>query len=193
MAKRDSNFDEYAQLEEYASQEEIAQAKSELLACPDINNSITGTIISVSKNRAKSVMITTSDMVVDSQGLVFDAFVFAAANYVAQAAVNKEFSVLIGSKCFFYAPLKIGDILELEAQALFDESSKKRDVKVLGLVKEIKIFEATLQLVSTEEHVFKLKRPPLSTAGTRERQNNEEQTTRELEASEKSSSRTLKT
>lgn len=171
MAKEKNNFDEYTQLEEYASQEEIAQAKSELLTCPDINNSISGTIISVSKNHAKSVMITTADMVVDSQGLIFDGFIFAAANYVAQAAINKEFSVLIGSKCFFYAPLKLGDVLELEAQALFDDSSKKRDVKVLGYVKEIKIFEATLQLVSTDDHIFRLKRPPLNTSKPKEEQN----------------------
>lgn len=26
---------------------------------------------------------------------------------------------------FFYAPLKLGDVLELEAHALFDETSKK--------------------------------------------------------------------
>lgn len=163
MTKKDSNFDEYTEIEQYASQEEIAQVRSELVACPELNNSVAGVIIEVSKNHAKSVMITTPDMVVDSQGLVFDAFIFAAANYVAQAAINKEFSVLIGSKCFFYAPLKVGDTLELEAQALFDENSKKRDVKVLGHVKEIKIFEATLQLISTEDHVFNLKRPPVNT------------------------------
>lgn len=64
-------------------------------------------------------------MVADDQGLIFDAFIFAAANYVAQASINKEFSVIIGSKCF-YAPLKLGDVLELEAHALFDETSKKR-------------------------------------------------------------------
>ncbi len=168
MAKKDNSLEEYAQLEEFASQEEITQIKNELLSCPEIDNSMVGTIISVTKNHAKSVMITSPDMVVDSQGLIFDGFVFAAANYVAQAAINKEFSVLIGSKCFFYAPLKLGDALELEAQALFDESSKKRDVKVLGSVKDIKVFEATLQLVSTDDHIFKLKRPPVSTAKPKE-------------------------
>lgn len=170
MAKKE-NFNEFAQLEEYASQEEIAQIKAELITCPELNNPVAGTIISVAKNYAKSVMITTPDMVVDSQGLVFDGFVFTAANYVAQAAINKEFTVLIGSKCFFYAPLKVGDVLELEAQALFDDSSKKRDVKILGHVKEIKMFEATLQFISTDDHIFKLKRPPLTTAKPKEEEN----------------------
>ncbi|HEH4447688.1 TPA: hypothetical protein SG241_001654 [Campylobacter coli] len=163
MAKKDT-FEEYAQLEEYASAEDISRVRAELLTCPELNTSLAGTIIELDKNFAKSILITTSDMVVDEQGLVFDAFIFAAANYVAQASINKEFSVLIGSKCFFYAPLKLGDVLELEAHALFDETSKKRDVKVVGHVKEIKMFEATIQVVSTDEHIFKLKRPPLNTA-----------------------------
>ncbi|NGY50044.1 hypothetical protein [Campylobacter coli] len=163
MAKKDT-FEEYAQLEEYASAEDISRVRAEILTCPELNTSLAGTIIELDKNFAKSILITTSDMVVDEQGLVFDAFIFAAANYVAQASINKEFSVVIGSKCFFYAPLKLGDVLELEAHALFDETSKKRDVKVVGHVKEIKMFEATIQVVSTDEHIFKLKRPPLNTA-----------------------------
>ncbi|EAH5016443.1 PaaI family thioesterase [Campylobacter coli] len=163
MAKKDT-FEEYAQLEEYASAEDISRVRAELLTCPELNTSLAGTIIELDKNFAKSILITISDMVVDEQGLVFDAFIFAAANYVAQASINKEFSVVIGSKCFFYAPLKLGDVLELEAHALFDETSKKRDVKVVGHVKEIKMFEATIQVVSTDEHIFKLKRPPLNTA-----------------------------
>lgn len=163
MAKKDT-FEEYAQLEEYVSAEDISRVRAELLTCPELNTSLAGTIIELDKNFAKSILITTSDMVVDEQGLVFDAFIFVAANYVAQASINKEFSVVIGSKCFFYAPLKLGDVLELEAHALFDETSKKRDVKVVGHVKEIKMFEATIQVVSTDEHIFKLKRPPLNTA-----------------------------
>ncbi|MCC2563078.1 hypothetical protein KBI93_09130, partial [Campylobacter coli] len=151
MAKKDI-FEEYAQLEEYASAEDISRVRAELLTCPELNTSLAGTIIELDKNFAKSI-----------QGLVFDAFIFAAANYVAQASINKEFSVVIGSKCFFYAPLKLGDVLELEAHALFDETSKKRDVKVVGHVKEIKMFEATIQVVSIDEHIFKLKRPPLNT------------------------------
>ncbi|EAL5666108.1 hypothetical protein ACFFTA_001746 [Campylobacter jejuni] len=169
MAKKD-NFEEYAQLEEYASAEDISRVRAELLTCPELNTSLAGTIIEIDKNYAKSILITTSEMVADDQGLIFDAFIFAAANYVAQASINKEFSVIIGSKCFFYAPLKLGDVLELEAHALFDETSKKRYVKVVGHVKEVKMFEGTIQVVSTDEHIFKLKRPPLNTVKPTENQ-----------------------
>ncbi|TBR81648.1 hypothetical protein DU472_02825 [Campylobacter novaezeelandiae] len=171
MAKKD-NFEEYAQLEEYASQEDISRIKSELVTCPDLNNSLSGTIIELSKNYAKSILITSPEMIVDDQGLIFDAFIFSAANYVAQAAINKEYSVLIGSKCFFYAPLKLGDVLELEAHALFDDSSKKREVKIIGHVSEIKIFEANLQIVTMDDHIFKLKRP-ISNTTKQEAQTNE--------------------
>ncbi|MBZ7954460.1 MULTISPECIES: hypothetical protein [Campylobacter] len=171
MAKKD-NFEDYVQLEEYASQENLSKVRSELTTCLELNTSVAGTIIEIDKNFAKSILITTNDMVVDEHGLIFDAFIFAAANYVAQAAINKEFSVVIGTKCFFYAPLKIGDILELEAHALFDETSKKRDVKVVGYTKDIKIFEGTIQIVTTEEHIFNLKRPPLnSTKDTQQGEN----------------------
>lgn len=180
MAKKD-NFEEYAQLEEYASQEDISRIKSELVTCPDLNNSLSGTIIELSKNYAKSILITSPEMIVDDQGLIFDAFIFSAANYVAQAAINKEYSVLIGSKCFFYAPLKLGDVLELEAHALFDDSSKKREVKIIGHVSEIKIFEANLQIVTMDDHIFKLKRP-VSNTTKQEAQTNENGTNANPEA-----------
>lgn len=180
MAKKD-NFEEYAQLEEYASQEDISRIKSELVTCPDLNNSLSGTIIELSKNYAKSILVTSPEMIVDDQGLIFDAFIFSAANYVAQAAINKEYSVLIGSKCFFYAPLKLGDVLELEAHALFDDSSKKREVKIIGHVSEIKIFEANLQIVTMDDHIFKLKRP-ISNTTKQESQTNENGTNANPEA-----------
>ncbi|MBZ7933297.1 hypothetical protein [Campylobacter molothri] len=161
MAKKD-NFEDYVQLEEYVSQENLSKVRSELTTCLELNTSVAGTIIEIDKNFAKSILITTNDMVVDEHGLIFDAFIFAAANYVAQAAINKEFSVVIGSKCFFYAPLKIGDVLQLEAHALFDETSKKRDVRVIGYTKDIKMFEGTIQIVTTDEHIFNLKRPPVN-------------------------------
>lgn len=148
-----------AQIEQYVSQEDLAHAKSELISCPEINNNLCGHIYEISKNHAKSIFVGTADMIVDEQGLLLNAFVFAAANYVALAAVNKEYSVLISSKSYFYAPLKFGDVLFLEAQALFDENSRKREVKVSGFVKEIKVFEANMQVVVTDAHIFKMERP----------------------------------
>ncbi|WP_105210523.1 hypothetical protein, partial [Campylobacter jejuni] len=129
----------------------------------ELNTSLAGTIIKIDKNYAKSILITTSEMVADDHGLIFDAFIFAAANYVAQASINKVFSVIIGSKCFFYAPLKLFDVLELAAHALFDATSKKRDVNVVGTVNEVNMIAGTIQVVNTDEHLIKLTRPQLNT------------------------------
>lgn len=41
---------------------------------------------------------------------------------------------------------------------------------MVGHVKEIKMFEGTIQVVSTDEHIFKLKRPPLNTVKPTENQ-----------------------
>ena len=160
MIKQNSNFDDFTQLEQYINQEELARIKTELMTCPEINNTLCGTICELSKNHAKSVFISSPEMVIDDQGLIFEGFVFAAANYVAQAAINKEYSIIISARSSFYAPLKLGDVLIFEAQALFDETSKKREIRVVGHVKDIKVYEASMQAVVTEQHIFKLKRPP---------------------------------
>ncbi len=152
----DESFDK---LEQYVSQDDASKIAGELVTCPELNTSIAGTICELSKNHARSVFIPTADMVIDDEGLVYDAFIFCAANYVAQAAINKEFSILTSSKASFYAPLKYGEVLLLEAQALFDETSKKREVRVVGLVNEIKVFESSMNIVVTSEHIFHLKRP----------------------------------
>lgn len=48
MAKKDI-FEEYAQLEEYASAEDISRVRAELLTCPELNTSLAGTIIELDK------------------------------------------------------------------------------------------------------------------------------------------------
>lgn len=146
-------------IDEFISQEDASKIAGELVTCPEIDPSLVGTISELSKNHACSVFIPTANMVIDEHGLVYDAFVFCAANYVAQAAINKEFSILTSSKSSFYAPLKFGDVLQFEAQALFDESARKREVRVIGKVNDIKVFEANMHVIVTEQHVFNLKRP----------------------------------
>ena len=112
-----------------------------------------GTAFLLEKNHAKTRFFTTADMVSDAEGLIHSGFVFMGANYAALLAVNEEFSVSIGARINFYGPLKLGDIVEFDARARFEESRKK-EVKVVGHVKEVKIFEGTFQLVTLEEHIF---------------------------------------
>ncbi|WP_291952763.1 hypothetical protein [Campylobacter sp.] len=174
-------------IEELIDPEELNRIKTELVTCPSINNNLSGSISHVEKNFAKGILITTGDMVVDDFGLVHSGFVFNAANYIAQAAINKEFSVLIGSRSFFYAPLKVGDILNLEANALFSDDARKREVKVVGFVNEIKIFDASFQVVTTEDHIFKLKQTQANSSNTKNQEHaNEDNSQAELNAALKS-------
>ena len=60
----------------------------------------------------------------------------------------KNFAFSIGARINFFGPLKLGDVVEFDAQARFEES-RKREVKVIGYVKEIKIFGGCLSASHT--------------------------------------------
>ncbi|MDL2346572.1 PaaI family thioesterase [Campylobacter hyointestinalis] len=132
----------------------------------NINNAFCGRIVDLKKNYAKTSIKLSGDMRYDDDGLAHSSFIFLAADYAAQAAVNLPYLVTIGSKVSFFAPAKIGDTIELEANAFFEES-KKREVKVIGKIKEIKIFEGNFQIVVLEDHILKLQKQALETQATK--------------------------
>jgi len=121
-----------------------------------IKNNLCGSLISLEKGYAKVNLLTTGDMLVDELGLVHSGFVFSAADYAAVAAVNEENIVVIGAKTSFLAPAKVGDLIEFEAKAKF-EDSRKREIAVTGKINDIKIFEGVFHAVVLEQHIFKTK------------------------------------
>ena len=127
--------------------------RNEIKTAPLTKLNFSGTAFLLDKNHAKTRFFTTADMVSDAEGLIHSGFVFMGANYAALLAINEEFCVSIGARINFFGPLKLGDVVEFDAQARFEES-RKREVKVIGYVKEIKIFEGIFQLVTLEEHIF---------------------------------------
>ncbi|MCD8212734.1 MAG: PaaI family thioesterase [Campylobacter sp.] len=128
--------------------------RNEIKTSTSIKLNLSGTTTFLEKNRAKTKFYTNEDMIADSEGLIHSGFIFSAANYAALMAINEEFCVTIGARINFFGPLKLGDIVDFEAKAHFDDS-KKRYVRVTGHTKGIKIFEGTYQLVMLEEHIFK--------------------------------------
>ena len=120
--------------------------RNEIKTAPLTKLNFSGTAFLLEKNHAKTRFFTTADMVSDAEGLIHSGFVF-------MGAINEEFCVSIGARIKFFGPLKLGDVVEFDAQARFEES-RKREVKVIGYVKEIKIFEGVFQLVTLEEHIF---------------------------------------
>lgn len=133
--------------------EEENPLRNELNTSPNIKITLSGVVTELKKNRAKTKLFTSDEMVCDNEGLVHSGFIISAANYAALAAINEIYAITINSRINLFGPAKIGDVVEFEASAHFDES-RKREVRVIGRIKDIKVFEGTFSLVVLEEHIF---------------------------------------
>lgn len=121
-----------------------------------IKPNLFGSIISLEKGLSRVNLLTTNDMVIDELGLIHSGFVFSSADYAAATAVNEENVVVIGARTSFLAPAKVGDLIEFEAKAKF-EDSRKREINVVGKINDIKIFEGVFHAVVLDKHIFKIK------------------------------------
>lgn len=127
--------------------------RNDLKTSTSIKLNLSGVVTALEKNRAKTRLFTTTDMVCDNDGLIHSGFIFSAANYAALASINLENCITINARINFFAPAKLGDTIDFDATAYFDES-RKRDVRVFGYIKDMKVFEGTFQLVTLDEHIF---------------------------------------
>ncbi|PHR53970.1 MAG: thioesterase [Arcobacter sp.] len=120
-----------------------------------INHRYSGDLDELKEGYAKVSLVTNDDMRVDSYGLVHGGFIFCAGDYAAMAAVNDPNVVLASSTSSFLSPVRVGDEVIFEA-TVRHKDGRKREVKVVGSVLEIKVFEATLKTVVLEKHILKL-------------------------------------
>jgi len=121
-----------------------------------IKSTLVGNLVELSKNSSKVVLQTTTEMSVDEFGLIHSGFLFGSAEYAAVAAVNEPNVVVIGCRSKFFAPAKVGDLINFEAKGRF-EDARKREIKVLGTINEIKVFEGLFQAVILEQHILQTK------------------------------------
>lgn len=135
--------------------------KNALETCTAINTELCGVIVDLDENTAKLQLKITAELISDQEGLAHNGFIYSAAAYVAQAAINKKNTCVIGSKTSFYAPAKVGDELNFEANAKFD-NSKKREVNVKAYIREICVFEGLFQIIVTDEHILKMQKSELA-------------------------------
>jgi acyl-CoA thioesterase len=143
--------DEELEINEYRSKDDV------LLHTHDkINQELCGEIEKLEQGFVKLKLVTVSEMVADSTGLIHGGFVFSAADFAAMAAVNEKNVVLVASDCQFLSPVKFGDIVYFTAKVRHKEG-RKRNVHVIGNVLDIKVFEGEFKTVVTERHVLKLK------------------------------------
>jgi len=128
----------------------------DLLTHSKIKSSFVGSLTKLEKSISKVALQTTNEMVVDEFGLIHNGFIFGSAEYAAIAAVNQANVVIIGCRAKFFAPAKLGDIIEFEAKGRFEEA-RKREIKVVGRINEIKVFEGIFQAILLENHILKTK------------------------------------
>jgi len=132
------------------------EEKIELKTHKQINPIVNGKLAELKYNYAKVILDTTEEMAVDELGLIHGGYIFGAADFCAMATINEPNVVLVSSQCRFLAPTKVGDVVEFESSIIFNEE-KKQEVKVIGKIGDIKIFEGNFSTVVLPKHVLKLK------------------------------------
>ncbi len=120
-----------------------------------IDSSYSGNLDDLKEGSAKVSLMTTPDMRADVMGLVHGGFIFSAADYAAMAAVNDPNVVLSAATTTFLSPVKVGDQVTFTAKVRHKDG-RKRDVDVVGMVMDIKVFEGLFKTVVLDKHVLKL-------------------------------------
>lgn len=149
-------FDDELELAEEATLDSRDFLNDNLKTHLKIKSTLAGNLVEISRNSAKVILQTTNDMSVDEFGLVHSGFLFGSAEYAAVAAVNEANVVVIGCRSKFFAPAKVGDMISFEAKGRF-EDARKREIKVIGMINEIKVFEGLFQAVILEHHILQTK------------------------------------
>ena len=120
-----------------------------------LNNSLNGKIVELKVDYAKVELKTIETMVADEEGLIHGGFIFCAADYAAMACINDPFVVLAKSTTKFIAPVKLGDIVTLEA-SIKEQDKNKATVEVVGKVEEKDIFKGEFLTAVLKQHVLSL-------------------------------------
>ena len=114
-----------------------------------------GRLVELKEDYAKVVLDATEEMAVDEEGLIHGGFTFGAADFCAMATVNEPFVVLVRAvNSEFLAPVKVGDVVVFESEVLMKEK-RKVEVKVVGKLNDIKVFEGIFGCVILDKHVLK--------------------------------------
>ena len=118
-----------------------------------IDTNISGKCIELKKDYAKIKLTTKEFMCADSAGLIHGGFIFSSADYCAMLAVNNPNVVLAKSTTKFIAPVKIEDIVILEARVVSSDGFKS-EVEVIATVNEKVVFKGTFFTATLKKHIF---------------------------------------
>jgi len=115
-----------------------------------------GRLVELKENYAKVILDTDEEMAVDDYGLIHGGFTFSAADFCAMATVNEPNVVLVRSNSEFLAPVKVGNSVIFESEVMMKEK-RKWEIKVIGKIDDIKVFEGIFGCVILDKHVLKKK------------------------------------
>ena len=132
-----------------------SEHKIELKTHKKINQKLCGKLIEQTEKSATVKLEAIEEMAVDDLGLIHSGFTFAAADFCAMATVNKPNVVLTNSKSKFLAPVKVGDTVIFTSEVIFDDD-KRQEIKVIGKIDDIKVYEGIFGSVVLQKHVLKL-------------------------------------
>lgn len=125
-----------------------------------LDDNFSGMVVTSREDYAKTRFRVTREMAYDAEGLAFNGFIYTAASWAAQVAINKEYLISVASKVNFLSPVRIGDFIDFEANAFFSES-KKQDVRVIGSVNDVRVFEGTFSIILLEDHILRIQKRQL--------------------------------
>jgi acyl-coenzyme A thioesterase PaaI-like protein len=118
------------------------------------NPNLLGTPIKIVTGKEANVeLLAVIEMAVDARGLIHGGFTFGLADYAAMLAVNQPFVVLVGSKCKFLSPVRVGD--NMIAQAKVTAINDRRwDVDVDVCVGDERVFTGIFNCYVLDNHVL---------------------------------------
>jgi acyl-coenzyme A thioesterase PaaI-like protein len=120
-----------------------------------INNNFCGTVVELDKGHSKIEFEPVEIMRSDEFGSVHSGFIFNSASFAAVACINEPNVVINSCSCVFFSSIRIGEIISFIAKDNTKEG-KKRNVKVIGSLMELKIFEADFNIIITDNNNIKL-------------------------------------
>jgi len=118
-----------------------------------LDSKLNGNIIQLKKDYAKVSLQTLDIMKADKKGLVHGGFIFCASDYAAMACINDPFVVLAKSNTKFLSPVKVGDVVIIEAQVV-DSQGIKATVEVNAFVDEELVFKGEFFTATLKHHVL---------------------------------------
>ena len=121
----------------------------------ELDNSLNGKVVELKNAYSKVELTTISQMVADKQGLIHGGFIFCAADLAAMSAVNHPFVVLVKSETKFTAPVKLNDIVVLEA-TISEQNGIKSTVEVIATVEDKTVFKGVFYTATLKKHVFEI-------------------------------------